>query len=402
MVKQVTGLRVKKMTYDFTWKIVMLGDETTGKTSFTKRYMYNLFNPSERLTIGVDFHVKTIRLKDKLVKLQLWDIGSEDRFRFLLPTYCLGANAAFFLYNITNPSSLDHLPAWTHIIREKVGDIPIMLVGTKSHLEEQRAVTREQGIQTARIHNLSGFIEVSAKTGQNIERLFETMTGILFDRYPLKVMRHKRRLHKSTVNLEVIRHNRCFPTFKVNKYITLRLENGKTIIYVGGKKFRQCKYLLLDIPVDETRDYGDIESIDEAEEKLQTPWVTRRTHEYHVSPETEFWGHCSNIQAWYKYGYDTRILHRNLAFPLLKALINAGDRQARKVFKEEIAIRFESGYPNVVLYLMSRGYLEYLDEDELDTVLESPKFLKNIPNSILKKLPEWLADKIRENLENLT
>ena len=188
------------MSYDFTWKIVMLGDETAGKTSFTKRYFYNLFNPNEKLTIGVDFHVKVIRLKDKLAKLQLWDIGSEDRFRFLLPTYCLGVNAAFFLYNITNPNSLDHLPAWTHMIREKAGNIPIILVGTKSHLEEQRAVTREQGIQTARIHNLSGFIEVSSKTGQNIEQLFETMTGILFDRYPPGVMRLNRRLRNSIVN----------------------------------------------------------------------------------------------------------------------------------------------------------------------------------------------------------
>jgi len=390
------------MRYDFTWKIVMLGDETAGKTSFTKRYLYNLFNPSEKLTIGVDFHVKTIRLKDKLVKLQLWDIGTEDRFRFLLPTYCLGANAAFFLYNITNPSSLDHLPAWTHIIREKAGNIPIMLIGTKSHLEEQRAITREQGIQTARIHNLSGFIEVSSKTGQNVELLFERMTRILFDRYPSEVMRHNRRLRKSKVNPDVMIPNRCFPKYKVNKYITLRLENGKSIIYVGGKIFRQCKYLLLDIPVDNIQDYGYIESIDEAEVKLQTPWKMRKMPEYHISPETEFWGHCSNIQAWDKFGYDTRILHRNLAFPLLKALVNAGDPHARKVFKEEIALRLESGYPNVVLYLVSQGYLAYLDEAELDTVLESPKFLKNMSNSFLKKLPEWLADEIKEKLDSLS
>jgi len=380
----------------------MLGDETAGKTSFTKRYLYNLFNPSEKLTIGVDFHVKTIRLKDKLVKLQLWDIGTEDRFRFLLPTYCLGANAAFFLYNITNPSSLDHLPAWTHIIREKAGNIPIMLIGTKSHLEEQRAITREQGIQTARIHNLSGFIEVSSKTGQNVELLFERMTRILFDRYPPEVMRHNRRLRKSKVNPDVMIPNRCFPKYKVNKYITLRLENGKSIIYVGGKIFRQCKYLLLDIPVDNIQDYGYIESIDEAEVKLQTPWKMRKMPEYHISPETEFWGHCSNIQAWDKFGYDTRILHRNLAFPLLKALVNAGDPHARKVFKEEIALRLESGYPNVVLYLVSQGYLAYLDEAELDTVLESPKFLKNMSNSFLKKLPEWLADEIKEKLDSLS
>ena len=376
----------KKMTsYDYTWKIMMLGDETAGKTSLTIRFISGFFLDDLRLTIGVDFYSKTTHYNGRNVKLQIWDFGGEERFRFLLHQYCKGANAAFFLFNITNPSSLDHLPAWTHILREHAGDIPIMLVGTKVHLEEQRAVTREQAIQAARIHNLSGFIEVSSKTGQNVELLFETMTRILFDKY----------------KPGVVIPNRSFPTFKVNKYITLRLKNRKSIIYVGGKIFQQCKYLLLNIHVDKIRDYGEINSIDEAAEVLNHS-MEGHGQRYDITPETEFWGHCSNIQAWDKFGYDTRILHRNLAFPLLKALVNAGDPQARKVFKEEIALRLESGYPNVVLYLINQGYLEYLDEDELDTVLESPKFLKNMPNSILKKFPEWLADKIKEKLDSLS
>jgi len=381
---------------------MMLGDETSGKTSLTIRYISGFFLEDLKLTIGVDFYSKTTTYNGRKVKLQIWDFGGEERFRFLLHQYCKGANAAFFLYDITNRNTLDQLPAWTHIIRENAGDIPIMLVGTKAHLKEQRVVTREQGIQAAQAHNLSGFIEISSKTGQNVELLFETMTEILFEGYRPEVMTHNRRLRRPKVNQDVMKHNRRYPKFKVNKFITLRLENSKTVIYVGKKKFQQCKYLLLDIPVDETKDYGDIESIDEAEEKLQTPWAMRRTHEYHISPKTEFWGHCSNIQAWDKFGYDTRILHRNLAFPLLKALVNAGDPQAKKVFKEEIAIRLESGYPSVVIYLLSQGYLEYLDKDELDTVLENPKFLNNIDHSILKKLPEWLADKIKEKLDSLS
>ncbi|GAI74846.1 unnamed protein product [marine sediment metagenome] len=151
-------------SYDYTWKIMMLGDETAGKTSLTTRYISGFYLNDLRLTIGVDFYFKTTIYNGRRVKLQIWVYGGEERFRFLLGQYCKGANAAFFLYNITNPSSLDNLPAWTHIIREHAGDIPIILVGTKVHLEEQRAVTREQGIQAVRIHNLSGFIEVSCKT----------------------------------------------------------------------------------------------------------------------------------------------------------------------------------------------------------------------------------------------
>ena len=174
------------MSYDYNWKIMMLGDETTGKTSLTTRYMSDIFRVKGEdlnLTIGVDFYTKMINYNGHEVLLQIWVFGGEERFRFLLHNYCKGANGALFLYNITNPSSLDHLPDWTQLIRENAGDIPIMLVGTKVHLEEQRVVTREQGIKLTHIHKLSGFIEISSKSGQNVEHLFETMTEILFDRY---------------------------------------------------------------------------------------------------------------------------------------------------------------------------------------------------------------------------
>ena len=440
----------------------MLGDETSGKTSLTIRYISGFYLQDLKLTIGVDFYSKTTNYNEKKVKLQIWDFGGEERFRFLLHQYCKGANAAFFLFNITDRLSLDHLPDWIQIIREHAGDIPILMVGNKLHLADQRTITREEAIQAAETHNLSGYVEVSAKTGVNVEKLFEVMTELLFDRYapninlerpnpePMQrdVPRSNQRLGprhipgplpiiipRAIPNPEPMQRDiprsyqrlgprhiprplpiiipRAIPNpttrvksknieFIVNEYLTLKLESRQTNIYVGGRIFQQCKYLILNIPFDGTRDYGEIESIDEAAEVFQDPLVARRTRKSSIPPETEFWGHCSNIQAWDKFGYDTRILHRNLAFPLLRELTRAGDPQARKVFKEEIGLRLESGYPNVVLYLLNQGYLNYLDKEELDTVLESPKFLKNMSNSILKKLPEWLVDKIKKKLNNLS
>ena len=169
--------------YDYTFKILLLGDASVGKTSFTKRYCYNIFNPSERLTIGVDFHVKTIELKGFKVKLQIWDVGGEERFRFLLPTYTLGANAAFLLYDITRPGTLDNIPEWTSIVRQKAGDIPIMLVGAKLDLaENQRNVPREHGIQTASVNNLAGFSELSSKDNINVDEAFDALTELSLEK----------------------------------------------------------------------------------------------------------------------------------------------------------------------------------------------------------------------------
>jgi len=173
---------IRNMTsYYCTFKIMVLGDADTPKTSLTIRYISGFYLEDLKLTIGVDFYSKTILYKGKKVKLQIWDFGGEERFRFLLHQYCKGANAALFLYNITNPSTLEHLPDWIRILREHAGDIPIILVGAKAHLEQFRAVSKEEGILAAKKYNLSGFIEVSAKTGQNVEKAFELLIAKILE-----------------------------------------------------------------------------------------------------------------------------------------------------------------------------------------------------------------------------
>ncbi|MFX1327915.1 MAG: GTP-binding protein [Promethearchaeota archaeon] len=169
--------------YDYTFKIMMLGDASVGKTSLTMRYISGYFMEDLKLTIGVDFYSKTTSFKDKKVKLQIWDFGGEERFRFLLSQYSKGANGAFFLYDITNQTSLDHLPDWTQVIREHAGDIPIMLIGSKLDLHEFRAVTRDDGILAARKYNLASFVELSSKTGENVETAFSVLTEILFEKF---------------------------------------------------------------------------------------------------------------------------------------------------------------------------------------------------------------------------
>jgi len=144
-------------------------------------YCFDIFNPSEGLTIGVDFYVKTIEFNGKRVKLQIWVLGGEERFRFLLANYCRGANGAMIIYDITNMKSLDQIIEWIKIIREEVGDIPIMLVGNKLDLEESREFNIEVGIEIAKKYNLSSYKEISSKTGQNIEETFEDLTKIVIN-----------------------------------------------------------------------------------------------------------------------------------------------------------------------------------------------------------------------------
>ena len=158
--------------------------------------------------------------------------------------------------------------------------------------------------------------------------------------------------------------------YTINHYLTLRLENNRTNIYVNGKRFTQCKFLLLNIPIDKVKELDDIESIDEAAERLNHVLEFQPKNKIKISPETEFWAHCSNLQAWAEYKYDPRLLHSNLAFPLLKALTNVGDLIAKEVFKQEIKLRFESFNPSTQKYLIKNGYLNYFNKEERNEIFK--------------------------------
>jgi hypothetical protein len=152
--------------------------------------------------------------------------------------------------------------------------------------------------------------------------------------------------------------------FVINEFVALKLEDGKTNIYVNGEEFIQCKYLLMNILVREIEQYDEIDSIDEAAEKLDR-------FRKDIPPEMEFWGHCSNLQVWAEQGYDTRFIHRNLAFPLLKKLTEVGDPKAERIFKDEIGKRFEKGPDSVRQYLALEGYMDYLSREEMWSVLSN-------------------------------
>jgi len=128
---------------------------------------------------------------------------------------------------------------------------------------------------------------------------------------------------------------------------------------------------LLNVPIAHSEDY-DVKSIDDASETLNAD-LEHNKSSYKISPLEEFQGHCSNLQTWVENDYDTRLLHRNLAFPLLKRLSEKGDVIATRKFKDEIAKRLELGELNVFGYLHNEGYLFTFTPEELEIVVSNIK-----------------------------
>lgn len=160
------------------YKLVFLGDESVGKTSIITRFMYDTFDETYKVTIGIDFVSKTMYLEDRIVRLQLWDTAGQERFRSLIPSYIRDSSVAIVVYDITNRASFLNADQWIEDIKAERGDdVVIMLVGNKTDLQGKRQVSVEEG--EAKAKQLGGenimFIETSAKGGFNVKALFRKL-----------------------------------------------------------------------------------------------------------------------------------------------------------------------------------------------------------------------------------
>lgn len=158
------------------FKVCLFGDGGVGKTTLINRYLTGVFQGGQEITIGVDFHIKKIIIEETRISLQIWDFAGEERFRFLLPSYVLGASGGIFVYDITRFTSLKNFQDWVEIFKQGYkgpsDQIPIIMVGSKLDLEYKRAVSRTEAYELAKKNNLFGYIECSSKEGQNVQEVF--------------------------------------------------------------------------------------------------------------------------------------------------------------------------------------------------------------------------------------
>jgi len=169
--------------YDYLFKSIVVGDGGVGKTALTLRFSKGFFTEDYKMTIGVDFHVKTISIDTVegpiKCKLQLWDTGGQERFSSIRPMYYRGSLGVVLVYDVTNSASFEHLPQWIEEVRANIkADVPILLVGNKSDLADQRAVSIEELNIFTRDFNLY-YMETSAKTGDGVGDCFYILACLM-------------------------------------------------------------------------------------------------------------------------------------------------------------------------------------------------------------------------------
>jgi small GTP-binding protein len=159
-------------------KVFVAGEGGVGKTTMIDRYVKGIFNPNTIMTIGVNHAVKDVTVSTKTsYTLQIWDLGGEDRFRFIVPMYVKGSQAGMLVFDTTRFSTFRHLDAWLELIRQNVPNIPLLLVGTKIDLQGANLDEKEYQ-RVVKDHGLVGLVLTSAKDGTNIEKAFMLLSEI--------------------------------------------------------------------------------------------------------------------------------------------------------------------------------------------------------------------------------
>ena len=156
-------------------KITLLGDKNVGKTSLVYRYIENKFRESYKATLGVNLLKKDMEVDGDGVSAQIWDLGGQDSFKSLRKLYLEGSNGALVMFDLTERKTFDKLNEWIESFKEVRGEQPLVLIGNKSDLENQRKITDMEASQYAKDNNME-LILTSAKTGQNVEEAFIKLT----------------------------------------------------------------------------------------------------------------------------------------------------------------------------------------------------------------------------------
>jgi len=165
------------MSYQF--KIILIGPGSVGKTSLVNRFVHNRFSSSYEMTMGVDIMNKKIDIEDTSVTLTIWDIGGQERFKYLRRNFYRGAKGALLIFDLSRVFTYENLTKkwYAEMLKYTKHEIPFILIGNKLDLISEVGRIFEPNI-SSEFANEKGsiYIETSAKTNENVEKAFIELT----------------------------------------------------------------------------------------------------------------------------------------------------------------------------------------------------------------------------------
>ena len=170
--------------YDFSFKVIVIGDSGVGKSCITNKATKNIFEENYNATVGFEYFNFNVRFDDIIVKLQIWDTCGQELYRSLITNFYRNSSLAIIVYSVVSQDSFNDIETWLRELRDHSSpDVKVILVGNKIDLESQRKISKEEGQALADKNKMDKFVETSAKTGFNTQELFINISFLLYKDY---------------------------------------------------------------------------------------------------------------------------------------------------------------------------------------------------------------------------
>lgn len=164
------------MSYDYLFKVIIIGEQGSGKTSIVKRLMDNKYEQKREPTIGLDFTSMQTNYDNKVIKYHFWDTAGQECFSNIIKVYYKNIAGCFIVVDVTDEEWEENLVKWLGRYKMNVDDgvtaKPIILA---NKLDLERVFNKEEGEKFALDHDCL-YYEVSAKTGANMKNLLNRLT----------------------------------------------------------------------------------------------------------------------------------------------------------------------------------------------------------------------------------
>ncbi len=172
---------------EFAFKLSVVGSYACGKTSLITKYVENQFSKDYKPTLGASIIAKDLEVMHKgtkvFTRLVMWDIAGQEKYETVRSMYFQGAKAAIFVYDITRRPTFEEIKNkwYQDFKKDAMPTAKFVLIGNKKDLQDMRNVTIDEGKALAKEIGAVSFFETSAKTGENVNEMFELIVKAILE-----------------------------------------------------------------------------------------------------------------------------------------------------------------------------------------------------------------------------
>ncbi|MBN3296410.1 dnaJ homolog subfamily C member 27 [Amia ocellicauda] len=167
-------------------KVISLGNAEVGKSCIIKRYCEKRFVPKYLATIGIDYGVTKVQVRDREIKVNIFDMAGHPFFYEVRNEFYKDSQGVILVYDVGLKESFDSLDSWLGEMKQEMGShanmesIVFIVCANKVDLTKRRVVDESEGRLWAESRGFHYF-ETSAQSGEGISEMFQAFFSSIAD-----------------------------------------------------------------------------------------------------------------------------------------------------------------------------------------------------------------------------